>query len=773
MDRRKLRARHTILLFLLLFCSNSKAIISLYDSSPVLDIGDKIEFLADPSGQLSFDQIRASKQFTPSQSARPSFGFSSSVYWVRFRIANLSSTKDWLLQVRYAPLDYIDFFSPSLDQPGAFNQYRGGDLVPPPSGRRKQTYTQFPLLPNDKVHTYYLRIKTQSSIILNLKIMTQGALQERSINEQYFQGAYFGVMSVMALYNFFVFLVIRDRSYLYYTGFIASTAVFQIALHGYAAVHFWPHSIWWNNVSNLFAACLSVGFCGKFAQNFIQLHKYHRPLNQALGILSLLCFLIGGLSLFINYQLIVMLISVIGFLVVTTSMLAAAYALKQGSRPAGFYLLAWLILLLLSLVHILVIVGILPTLPILENSVQIGGTLEAILLSMGLADRVNTLQKKALHISENANKMKDDFMSTITHELLTPVNGIKLSLELLKQNIDKPSDRQLLKTAENSSTHLMNLIESMFNFVELRRGNIKLIQEPVDLKWILTSIYDYFVSVNDNQSLHFHLNWDDSLPDFILTDERKITTMAVELIKNAYAFTQQGHISISARKVIGSQPKFQISIQDTGRGISKEKLKHLFEAFDQEDNSNLRQHNGLGIGLAVTRDILTLMGGFLDIQSEQDKGTTATITLPLTECNNTKPKLNPLRNQHQQSHHHKHKILVVEDNPVNSKLLCQVLQNAHYIAVAVGNGKEALEQLDNDPDFSAVLMDCQMPVMDGFQATRIIRRHHRHNNIPVIAITANISAEDRDHCLESGMSDVLTKPVRKDQIEAILLKWLS
>ena len=186
----------------------------------------------------------------------------------------------------------MDFYTPDANGSDEYRVQRSGDLVPPDGGKRTLTYLQFPLLNEERVHTYYLRIKTQSSVILDLKILQRDTLITQTIHEQYFQGAYFGLMCVMALYNFFVFLVIRDRSYLYYTGFITSTAVFQIALHGYAGVHFWPESVWWNNISNLFAACLSVGFCGKFAQNFIQLKLYHYTLDRVISWSAAGCFCI-------------------------------------------------------------------------------------------------------------------------------------------------------------------------------------------------------------------------------------------------------------------------------------------------------------------------------------------------------------------------------------------------------------------------------------------------------------------------------------------------
>ena len=765
-----------IALILLVLSNHCWAIITLHDHSPPLSIGKQIEILEDPSGQLTFDEVKSAQGFEASQASRPSYGFSSSVYWVRFRLASLSNIPDWYLQIRYPLLDFVDFYSPSIDKPGAYERTKAGDMVLPASGKRTQTYLQFPLVNDTKVRSYYLRIETSSSVIIDLQLLNAEQLAAQTVREQYFQGAYLGLMSVMAVYNFFVFLVIRDRSYLYYTGFIATTALFQIALHGYASVHFWPQSIWWNNVSNLFAACLSVAFCGKFAQSFIQLKRYHRYLDSALSWLSLLAFVISGLSLVIDYQLVVTLISITGLAVVSTSIIAAVFALRKGSRPAGFYLIAWVVLLVFGIIHILCILGIFPSYPALTNSVQIGGAVEAVLLSMGLADRINTLQREALMASNSANKIKDDFMSTITHELLTPVNGIKLSLDLLKQKPHSAEENQLLKTATESSTHLQNLIESMFNFVELRRGNARIKQENVDLKWLLTSVYDYFESINNNASLQLHFNWDDSLPQTIVGDEKKLTSIIVELTKNAFAFTQEGYISISATQVSGATPLLQVTIADSGQGIGREKLKHIFGAFEQGDNSHLRVHGGLGIGLTMANDILKLMGSRLDIQSEVGAGTTVSFKLPIqipdvsnqySHANKAAdPDITPNRNGGA-------KILVVEDNPVNATLICKVLENIKLTPIAAKNGKEALRVLEEQLDISAVLMDCQMPVMDGFQATLAIRKDRHYRNIPIIAITANISSDDHERCITSGMNAVLTKPVKRSQLEHTLYKWLQ
>ena len=315
----------------------------------------------------------------------------------------------------------------------------------------------------------------------------------------------------------------------------------------------------------------------------------------------------------------------------------------------------------------------------------------------------------------------------------------------------------------------------MFNFVELRRGNARIKRESVDLKWLLTSVYDYFESINNNASLQLHFNWDDTLPNCIEGDEKKLTSIIIELMKNAFAFTQEGYISISARQVSGATPLFQVTIADSGQGIGREKLKHIFGAFEQGDNSHLRVHGGLGLGLTMANDILKLMGSQLDIQSEAGAGTTVSFKLPIQIPDASNQHNTPDKTTDQKAATNPRsgaKILVVEDNPVNATLICKLLENIKLSPIAAKNGKEALRVLEEQLDISAVLMDCQMPVMDGFQATLAIRKDRHYRNIPIIAITANISSEDHERCITSGMNAVLTKPVKRSQLEHTLHKWL-
>ncbi|MCP5210398.1 MAG: sensor histidine kinase [Hahellaceae bacterium] len=274
---------------------------------------------------------------------------------------------------------------------------------------------------------------------------------------------------------------------------------------------------------------------------------------------------------------------------------AGIASLKAGSRQARFYLAAWSVLLLSSFLFLFRLMGLLPSDWFTLYAVQIGSVIEAVLLSLGLADRINLLKAEALKTEQSANKLKDEFMSTITHELLTPVNGIRLSLDLLKDKFITSEDKQLYQTANDSNSHLLKLIESMFTFVEARRGSIKLEESLVRFKQSCENVFNYFHNSKKN-GVSLDFIWDAQLPDYVLLDEKKFTLVLSQLMKNACSYTKSGSVVMSL--TLEGDSHCRVSVKDTGIGIDSEKLDTLFEAFNQADNSLKREHGGLGIGLS-------------------------------------------------------------------------------------------------------------------------------------------------------------------------------
>ncbi len=391
-------------------------------------------------------------------------------------------------------------------------------------------------------------------------------------------------------------------------------------------------------------------------------------------------------------------------------------------------------------------------------------------------------RKQAETVLQKADELKDSFMSTITHELLTPLNGVQLSHALLEAKVPE-SGKEYLDMAKTSNRHMQHLVESMITFTEARKGTLVIHKKPFPIKSTLRNIFDHFERSNNKKTINYKIGFNSNVPDWILSDEKKLSIIVVQLMKNAVAFTQQGEVVLSCSSVTREQSDqyLVISVQDTGMGISDKVQKSIFDAFSQADSSITREHGGLGIGLTNVKDILNLMGGQLDVESEIGSGSTFTITIPITlatelqirEAQRLPAAQGVVVSPEESTQFENAKILVVEDNPVNMTLMLRVLEKANYQTLSAVHGEEALAILKDNADVAAVLMDCQMPVMDGFEATRQIRQMPGFEDLPIIAVTANIAEDDQQRCWDAGMSDYLAKPASRTLIEKTLVKWLG
>lgn len=381
--------------------------------------------------------------------------------------------------------------------------------------------------------------------------------------------------------------------------------------------------------------------------------------------------------------------------------------------------------------------------------------------------------KVSLQAYEIADKLKDDFMSTITHELLTPINGISTSLNLLNEHV--LDGREYFDSAYESNLDLQKLIEKLILFAEARRGHLKLQKSALNIRHLLQSTEHSFKNHNDN---HIKNHCDADVPEWVIGDENKIVILIEELMKNAVFHTKAGLVTLDCSwqpNPGASSASLLITVKDTGVGIETEMQSHIFGAFAKAGDVFTR-HSGVGVGLTLCSDLLNLMQGTITIDSIPGKGTNLKVEIPVQQADAQQIAA------YEEAHQEKLKqtavandssILVVEDNLINMKLLKKVLEKLGYNAVTATDGKKALQILkNNDDDIAAILMDCQMPVMDGFEATQKIRKMGEYRSLPIIAVTANVSAEDRQRCRDSGMDDFLAKPINPTLINNTLEKWV-
>ncbi|SIS20406.1 Signal transduction histidine kinase [Aquipseudomonas alcaligenes] len=375
--------------------------------------------------------------------------------------------------------------------------------------------------------------------------------------------------------------------------------------------------------------------------------------------------------------------------------------------------------------------------------------------------------------AEQASRAKSDFLAMMSHELRTPMNGVLGMLQLLETTEMTQEQAEYAALATESTEHLLKVINDILDFSRIERGALELERIPFSLQDLLLGSIQVFQHSAQQRGLYLRLESQPGLEDFeVRGDPTRIRQILVNLLGNALKFTEEGGIRIETRwqPLDNEVLWFTCAVRDSGIGIAPERLEHMFDAFQQADTSISRRYGGTGLGLSIARTLAERMGGTLHASSEEGAGSVFTLEIPLPFSLRSEHVQAPAQNDSQSGGDQE--VLLVEDNPVNQTVIEAMLRSLGYRVTLVSDGAQAVQRFDARR-FSAVLMDCRLPVMDGYEATRQIRRHMPQNGTPIIALTANALQGDREACLQAGMNDYLAKPFKRADLERVLLRWLG
>jgi signal transduction histidine kinase/CheY-like chemotaxis protein/HPt (histidine-containing phosphotransfer) domain-containing protein len=397
------------------------------------------------------------------------------------------------------------------------------------------------------------------------------------------------------------------------------------------------------------------------------------------------------------------------------------------------------------------------------------------LLEERIRQRTHELEK-AMHGALAASQAKSEFLANISHELRTPMNGLLGMLDLVLDSPVGGEQREQVEIAQRCAYSLLDLLNDILDLSKIEAGRMILEKVPFDLRSVAEDCVRAQGAKAQQKGIEVRYEYAGDQTN-VTGDPLRLRQIVANLLSNAIKFTEKGWVSV--RQSVSARPdgtlNMVLDVADTGSGIPAEKVPLIFEKFTQADSSISRKYGGTGLGLAITKRLVELQGGQIRVESRVGRGSTFTVEIPFENAAAADPTVEPRPEQRTAvADTRQARLLLVEDNAVNQRVVLAMLRKKNYAIDVANNGQEALDKLERATEpYNVILMDVQMPVLDGLETTKAIRRNNNWDNLPIIAMTAHAMIGDRERCLQAGMNAYVSKPVQQAGLIAVIEQYLA
>ncbi len=726
-----------------------------------VDVGPYLEYLPDPGGALTIDDVLGGAEFAPLPGGAISFGYDSTVYWFRFRVRNLDPEKLHLyLEARYPLVDSIELFL--VDARGRYRKMHAGDSLPYAARPLPNHLHVFPLhLDPGAAPEIYLRIHTTSSFDVPLFLSGEEPYMAHLHDLQWLIGAFYGVILGLLAYNAFLYLTTREPAFLYYVLYLAMTYGYMSAFDG-IQFRMFPEAITWQKYSIYVCSNGSMVFLFLFAIHFLALSRRSSALllNVARTAIGLNLLAIAA-HLVVDISVSARLAAVVGLLSFICVLVLGVIRLREGYRSARIFVLAFVVFLVVATTALLGAFGVLPFYELSRWGTKVGILLQLILLSLALGDRINVLKemrfksRQEVIEAEAHSRATSEFLAKMSHEIRTPMNGVLGMADLMQDTRLDRIQKHYIDVISSSGRALLGVINDILDFSKIEAGKMELEQIDVNLEELLNECISVFSLKADEKDLEFVLRIDADAQLVQRADPTRLRQVILNLLGNAFKFTDTGHVMLHLRGDAEGWTRYEI--EDSGIGIPAEVQARLFTSFTQADTSTTRKYGGTGLGLAICKQMVELMGGEIGIDSAPGEGSTFWFRLP------TEPAEDPdLVSGYRRESLPSCRILLVSNRPCMNEMLAAELPQFAIEVDVVNSGSAAIARIHfargDGVEYALVAFEKHLPDRSPYAVARDIGDLVDSGRTRFLLLTGLRENEEISHLQQAGFVMAANRP---------------